>query len=65
MPGTEAAPANAIEAAVRIVLKDMTQVVCGVGGCRSPDKHTISGFPAGNDDLSCPGCELAHPRSVD
>ena len=46
MARTDAVPSSAIDAAVRVVLKDMTQVVCAVGGVSFPDEHTISGFTA-------------------
>lgn len=44
MARTEAVPSSAIDAAVRVVLKAMIEVVCGVGGVSFPDDHTISGF---------------------
>ena len=46
MARTEALPSSAIDAAVRVDLKDMIEVVCGVGGVSFPGEHTISGFTA-------------------
>lgn len=55
MARTEAVPSSAIDAAVRVVLKAIIEVVCGVGGVSFPDDHTISGFRIQGDDLRWPG----------
>ena len=46
MDRTAALPSSAIDAAVRVVLKAMREMVRGVGGVWFPDEHTISGFTA-------------------
>ena len=46
MARTDAVPSSAIDAAVSVDLKDMTAMVCGVGGVSFPDEHTLSGITA-------------------
>ena len=55
MARTEAVPSSAIDAAVRVVLKAMIEVVCGVVGASFPDDHTIYGFRIRGDELCWPG----------
>jgi len=53
MASADAVPSSAMEVAVRVVLKDMTEGSVVLTGCRSPDEHTLSGFTDCGDDLNC------------